>query len=151
MTEDGPVLPSNLYAGAIHLANEVHRCQEDKAGFPYILHVLRVGLAGANDRERIVGWLHDVVEDGGPDYLKYLQSRHFPSDVIDAVEALTCRKGENYEDYLVRVKANPLARAVKLNDLSDNLREDRVVVLSDSLVRRYRRARKFLLEDTGED
>ena len=48
---------------AIRLALDVHRGQADKAGQPYILHPLRAMLALAGEDERIVGALHDVVED----------------------------------------------------------------------------------------
>ena len=45
------------------LAESVHRTAVDKAGEPYIHHPERV--AGRLDapEEKVVGWLHDVVED----------------------------------------------------------------------------------------
>lgn len=39
---------------------------------------------------------------------------------MDAVEALTHREGESYDDFIVRAAANDLARGVKLEDLFDN-------------------------------
>ena len=50
---------------AIALAVEAHRGQREKAGQPYILHVLRVMFSLDTEVERIVGVLHDVVEDTG--------------------------------------------------------------------------------------
>lgn len=49
---------------AIEIAAEAHREQTDKAGAPYLLHPLRVMMSLDTDDERIVGILHDVVEDG---------------------------------------------------------------------------------------
>ena len=48
---------------AIALAAEAHEGQTDKAGAPYILHVLRVVLACPPGDAQIVAALHDVVED----------------------------------------------------------------------------------------
>ena len=48
---------------AIEIATEAHRGQVDKAGNDYIQHPLRVMEAGKTTNEKIVGVLHDVVED----------------------------------------------------------------------------------------
>ena len=48
---------------AIKIAVEAHTGQVDKGGNPYILHPLRVMLSRNTEEERIVGVLHDVVED----------------------------------------------------------------------------------------
>lgn len=142
---DGP-LPTWVFATAVGLASQAHRWQVDKAGMPYILHPLQVGLAGKSDAEKIVGFLHDVVEDSDTT-LGHLWSLGVPAEVVRAVDALTKREGETYASYIVRVSENDLARAVKLNDLADNLREERAAALSDAMLRRYRQARKFLSEE----
>ena len=51
---------------AIKIAVEAHTGQVDKGGNPYILHPLRVMLSLDLEEERIVGVLHDVVEDCAP-------------------------------------------------------------------------------------
>jgi len=51
---------------AIKIAVEAHTGQLDKGGNPYILHPLRVMLSLETEEERIVGVLHDVVEDCAP-------------------------------------------------------------------------------------
>jgi hypothetical protein len=45
----------------------------------------------------------------------------FSREVVDAVDALTRRKGESYEDFIDRVSLHALARKVKLADLADNM------------------------------
>ncbi|MEW6049148.1 MAG: GTP pyrophosphokinase [Bacillota bacterium] len=114
-----------LLESAIVLAVGAHRGQKDRAGAPYILHSLRVGLSFRDPLEVMAGVLHDVVEDGGAT-LEQLRRAGFPADVVEALDALTRRAGETYDDYLVRVKANRLALRVKLADLRDNLDESRI-------------------------
>lgn len=117
----------DLIPTAVHLANEVHDGQHDKAGEPYIWHPLRVALAMNSDGEKIVALLHDVVEDtreestGTPDQtLRYIYSA-FGVGIGDAVKAITHRKNEPLDDYYERVKANPLALRVKIEDVWDNV------------------------------
>ena len=52
-----------LLAKAINLAMQAHAGQTDKAGMPYIGHVMRVMQAGRTIDEKIAGVLHDIVED----------------------------------------------------------------------------------------
>ena len=48
---------------AIEIATEAHKGQFDKSGKDYIEHPLRVMEMGRSEQEKIVGVLHDVVED----------------------------------------------------------------------------------------
>ncbi len=50
----------------------------------------------------------------------------FGAEIANAVVAMTKQDGEAYDDYLSRVKANPLARAVKLKDLAHNMMMERL-------------------------
>jgi len=52
---------------AIEIAVEAHRGQLDKAGNLYVLHPLRVMMSLDTEDEKIVGVLHDVVEDCAPE------------------------------------------------------------------------------------
>jgi len=113
---------------AIAIATEAHRGQRDKAGAPYVLHPLRVMLALDRTVERIVGVLHDVVEDGGSDWtFERLAAEGFAADVIDALRLVTKRpedQGDDLDTYLRFVRrtlANPIARRVKIADICDNL------------------------------
>lgn len=63
--------------------------------------------------------LHDVVEDSSVT-LGDLRAEGFPESVVDAVEALTKRQGESYEEFILRAAANAIARTVKPADLLDN-------------------------------
>ncbi len=105
---------------ALLIATRVHQDQQDRYGAPYLRHVMRVAERGRNDDERTVGLLHDVVEDS-PMTLDDLRREGFPEYIVQAVDCLTKREGEPYEQFVDRTKTNKLAVAVKLNDLEDNM------------------------------
>ena len=73
---------------AVEIAREAHRGQLDKSGEEYIGHPLRVMAAGATLEEKIVGVLHDVVEDSSWT-LGMLSDEGFSQEVIDALRCLT--------------------------------------------------------------
>jgi (p)ppGpp synthase/HD superfamily hydrolase len=104
---------------AICIAASAHAGQVDKAGAPYILHVLRVMLAMSSEEERIVAVLHDVLEDT-PWTVDGLRAEGFGDRIIDAIDGLTRRDGESYEEFIQRAAANAISRRVKLADLADN-------------------------------
>ncbi len=108
---------------AIKIATKAHKKQTDKYDAPYLGHVFRVMNAGKTIDEKIVGILHDVVEDN-PDYpIEYLREKGFPEHILEAIECLTKREEEHldYDAFIARIEKSPLAIAVKLNDLRDNM------------------------------
>jgi (p)ppGpp synthase/HD superfamily hydrolase len=90
---------------------------------PYIFHPLRLMLQFHEPTHCIAAVLHDVVEDT-PVTLANLSARGFNREVLDAVDALTRREDEACGDYIDRVAVDPVARAVKLADLRENLRNN---------------------------
>lgn len=106
---------------AIEIAITAHEGQLDtNNGRPYIEHPFRVMNAGHTLPEKIVGVLHDVVEDT-PWTLEQLREEGFAPEITDGVDAMTRRDNETYDEYMQRVQANPTATRVKLNDLTDNM------------------------------
>ena len=66
--------------------------------------------------------------------------------MLEAVEALTKREGEDYEAFIRRVAPNPIAREVKLADLRDNSDLSRIADPTErdrERVRKYQRAIRF--------
>lgn len=106
---------------AIMLACEAHDGQTDRNGEPYILHPLRVMQAMSSETDRIVAVLHDVAEDFDAGWGR-ITDGDFSEDVVDAIDALTRRKGEPYSDFILRAAENDIARRVKIADVRDNLR-----------------------------
>lgn len=126
---------------AIELALSVHRGAVDKGGEPYILHPLRVMLRQQSTVARMAAVLHDVVEDSDV-RLDDLRDRGFAEEVVRAVDALTRRPGESYEAFVERAGADPVARAVKLADLEDNMDVRRLARVDEASARRLERYRK---------
>ena len=129
---------------AIQIAARAHEGQVDKQGLPYILHPLRVmdGVEGLD--AKIVAVLHDVVEDTEVT-IDDLEREGFSGEILAAARCVTHSEGESYADYVVRCRANPIARRVKLSDLADNTRLSRTIVRPLALSRDTARFAKYLL------
>jgi (p)ppGpp synthase/HD superfamily hydrolase len=66
-----------------------------------------------SDEERIVGVLHDIVEETDVT-LEQLKELGYPDRIVEAIDYLTWRKEqETYDQYIQRLKLNPLAANVK--------------------------------------
>ena len=124
---------------AVVIAAEGHAGQLDKAGNPYLLHPLRVMLRLDTDEERMAGVLHDVVEDCGWS-IDDLRAEGFSEVVLRAVEAVTKREGESYDDFVTRAAADPIGRRVKLADLEDNCDLSRI---SNPTTKDFERIEKY--------
>jgi (p)ppGpp synthase/HD superfamily hydrolase len=113
---------------------------------PYIRHPGRVASRfdlDGDHKAAAVAWLHDVLEDRPQEWtVEKLRENGLPSDVVAAIAILTRRKGEDYEEYLAHVKANDLARRVKIRDIIDNLNSDP----TDAQLKKYSKALVFLIE-----
>lgn len=111
---------------AIELASKAHAADYDLDGNPTILHPLAVGMMGRNDLERVVGFLHDVVEDTRYDFSD-LEELGFSEFVIDTLRLLTHDKQTPYMEYIKRIceSGNEVAVNVKINDLKHNMARGR--------------------------
>lgn len=102
-----------------------HASQTDKCGRPYFDHVERVAITGENASETIVGYLHDLVEDGHTSHGELNGLEVFSNEELEAVRLMDkCYPSkESYDEsiYYSRIKHNDIARKVKLNDLKDNM------------------------------
>jgi (p)ppGpp synthase/HD superfamily hydrolase len=112
---------TELLERAIAIAMDAHEGQSSKTGGPFIDHVRRVADQVSGDEEKLVAWLHDVVEKGPGWSFDRLRGEGFPEHVVEAVDALSKRDGEEYFQFVRRSISNPLARSVKRADLTDNL------------------------------
>jgi (p)ppGpp synthase/HD superfamily hydrolase len=135
---------------AIEIATQAHKGQLDKAGNEYIGHPLRVMEMGKTLQEKIVGVLHDVVEDTDWTF-EALEAEGFTEEIIAALKCVTkTSENENYDDFIERVKKNPLAVAVKINDLTDNMDIRRLPYLSDKDIKRLKKYLKAYKRLIGE-
>ena len=110
---------------AITLAVQQHAGQVDKGGQPYILHPLRVMLQLQQTDQQIVAVLHDILEDTHTT-TQDLQNLGFQTHIIQAIQALTKLPHETRVQAAMRTAQNPLACAVKIADVQDNMNLTRI-------------------------
>lgn len=125
---------------AVGLAARIHDGQKDKAGEPYVGHLVRTMLrlpADATELERCAALLHDALEDAGPAMRKALVNAGAGPELMEMLEALTCGSGEAYHDYIARVAKSPAWR-VKLADIADNSDPARLALLRPELAARLK-------------
>lgn len=130
------------------LAMRMHEGQLDKAGQPYVTHPQRVAGRLESPEAQVVGWLHDTVEDTALTVAE-VEARFGP-ETAAAVDAVSRREGERWKDYLERVRANPVARQVKISDLIDNSNLGRIPRVTMRDVKRqakYNKALRKLLKE----
>jgi (p)ppGpp synthase/HD superfamily hydrolase len=125
---------------AIAIAAEAHAGQQDKSGATYVLHPLRMMLRVSSNEERIVAVLHDVCEDCPGWTFDRLRAEGFSEKILAALDTVTKRDGEAYEDFVRRAASNPIGRAVKLADLQDNCDLSRI---SNPTQRDFERIEKY--------
>ncbi len=135
---------ANALETAIQIATQSHRGQRDKAGHPYILHLLRVMQAVSGSDAQQAGILHDCVEDTATS-LEDLRAMGVSSKALEAIELLTHGPEVSYAEYVCRLKSNDIAKRVKLADLNDNYRLDRVAYRAAHAQEDARRIQKYIL------
>lgn len=162
---------------AFQIMMAVHSHKKDKSGMTYFWHPLRVANSMKGWQLQTIALLHDVIEDGenlNDDSLKLIgvsdedisvdgrimsiyKLRKLGIDdeeVLTAVAAITKKKTEPYHDYLERVKANSLARIVKLADINDNMSVERLSYLPlekvIKMVTKYWASMRFLRDIDSE-
>jgi (p)ppGpp synthase/HD superfamily hydrolase len=151
----------STFLRAIAIAEDAHAAQVDKLDAPYIHHVRRVvarvaDLAPAEISVecQTAAALHDVVEDSRWT-LEDLRAEGFPPEVVDAVDSVTKRDGEDYFDMVRRAAADPVGRWVKLADNLDNADPERAAQLSPDvrarLADKYAAARSILADHGAAD
>lgn len=109
---------------AEHLAREYHKGQKygDKDYFLYHLFGVRNSLITCGFKGDVldVALLHDILEDTLCSVSTLRE--YFSDSVVEAVIAIT-KVGEDYDDYIAKVKSNELAWRVKIHDTMFNLEE----------------------------
>lgn len=109
----------NEYELAYNIASKAHKGQKDKGGEDYFKHPLTVSNKLSGEKDKIVALLHDVIEDTDVT-VNDLREAGFSDEVVLAVSVITKKADEDYEEYLNRVKQNPIALRVKIADMEHN-------------------------------
>ena len=131
---------------AITVATEAHKGQLDKGGNPYILHPQAVAASLDNTENKIVAYLHDVIEDTDVT-LDELEKLGFTYRILNSVRILTKSKDVSYDDYLKSVKKDSNAWHVKMADIRHNMDISRIpepTAKDFSRIEKYKKALAFL-------
>lgn len=105
------------------------------------------------ETERICAVLHDVIEDTNIT-LDYLKNEGFSEDILSALDVLTRRENETYDEFIDRILRNKIACYVKLADLSDNMDLTRIANPTKKdykRIEKYRKAADRILETLEEE
>lgn len=135
---------------ALEIATLAHKGQLDKSGKDYINHPIAVSNKCKSLKAKIVGLLHDVVEDTSIT-LNYLKD-YFTDDIIIAIDLLTKKNGLDINIYYKNIKANPLAKEVKIADLTHNMdlsrfEKDKITQKDLDRVEKYKKYYDYLIND----
>lgn len=136
---------------AARLMLEMHKGQTDKSGQPYFLHPMRVALNCDTPDQKIVAFLHDILEDT-PMTPDNLRDFGFSAEIIEAIKSVTRAEGESYDEFIARCSLNSIGRYVKIRDLEDNLNVTRLQEIDSVAVdriNRYLKALRFLRMSSG--
>lgn len=138
------ITPDIAVENAIALAVKFHCGQRDKAGTPYILHPLTLMLQSCDPIVQQAAVLHDLLEDTIATRDDLVAALLDPR-AIHAIELLTHTSDLSYADYIVRIKTDRVATQVKLLDLNDNYRLDRVAYRIEHAAQDSKRLQKYIL------
>ena len=138
---------------AAQLAQRLHKNQKDKAGVDYFSgHLSYVASLGQTWQEKVIGFLHDanedtpnsidsiimMLEEEAKDTLPTEEKNRF----VKALLLLNHHTAKNREEYIKRISRDPLAKAVKINDLTHNMDMRRLPHISSKDIERFGRYRK---------
>lgn len=131
------------------LVNVFFKDKKDKGGLPYIGHLQFVSNAFDDEDHKVVGLLHDIIEDTVVSKT-ILEELGFPKKIIDAVVILT-KDTDDYYKYIDSIASsnNMLAIDIKLKDLEHNMDITRIVnptELDYERVEKYKKCYKILDE-----
>jgi len=128
------------------LARDRHAGQFRKFGAdkdkPYIIHPERIVEKMNGDFNKCVAWIHDVLEDTTTTR-QDLVALGIDATIIYAAVSLSKEEGENYLDFILRIKENDLAVPIKIADIEDNM----ISLKEGSLKDKYRMALYILKGD----
>lgn len=132
-------IPASLNMLALQVARDAHRNQKRWHGKPYIVHPEAVA-AGLPDHLKVLGYLHDVLEDNAAEYPLTRLQELFPVWVTERIVILSKLEGENYDDFILRTMQDEATRLVKIHDILDNLKD----IKPGSMRDKYRLALRLL-------
>ena len=94
----------------------------DKGNNPYMEHLEYVSSHGRNETEKIIGLLHDLLEDTDVT-VEELKIMGFSSFILETLKLLTRNKAYSYDEYIDQIinSHNESALYIKKIDLEHNM------------------------------
>ena len=140
------------YKKATMLANLLFEHKKDKGGFPYLGHLKYVSNAFDDEDHKVVGMLHDVIEDTVVSKTILLELG-FSEKIVDAIDILT-KKDNDYYAYIDSIanSNNILAIDIKLKDLEHNMDIARIINPTEedyARLEKYKKCYKILEKKRG--
>lgn len=145
---------SKQFSLALSMATETHAGTNDRGGKPYILHPLRIMMRLRTDDLHLMALalMHDVVEDSSVSF-KDLLEQGFSEEFVADLRLLTRSPGEEYMDYIEKMRGNRRVLLIKEQDLRDNSDITRLKGVSEKDIARmvkyqtaFVKVREFLTE-----
>lgn len=136
------MINTKLTRKAMVIAYNAHANQFDKAGVPYIFHPIHLAEQMDTEIECIIALLHDVVEDTKVTFEQL--EKEFSSDIIKILKLLTHDKETDYMEYVKIIKENPIAKKVKIADITHNADETRLDKITEKDILRREKYKEAL-------
>lgn len=135
----------NLFSKALIVATEMFKDKYDKEGIPYINHLYYVSDNVNTLDEKVVGLLHDLIEDTDATY-EDLEEVGFPDNIINSIKILTRDKSIPYPIYINSIinSNDMVAIKVKKIDMTHNMKRERLNKLD--VIERNRLTQKYSKE-----
>lgn len=127
----------------LHVNKYIKATMQHPYGFE---HTLRVANEGKTSSQYLVGLLHDIVEDELATWDDVFDTGLSEYE-LESLVLLTRTAPYDYKSYIKKIadSRNQLAIIVKINDLRDHLRIDRIGTYSESHIKRYTESLYVLL------
>ena len=141
---------TDLTKKALKVCFEAHKEQIDKTGMPYVFHPFHLAEQMDDEISTVCALLHDVVEDTEMTFAS-LSEMGFPAAVIEVLNLLTHEDDVPYMDYVKKIGTNPIAKKVKIADLTHNSDMTRLAQIDEKALKRnakYAEALRLLRDES---
>lgn len=111
--------------------------KKDKGGNPYIWHLEYVSSKGRNEEEKIIGLLHDILEDTILEERDLIKAG-FNEKIIKIIKILTRNKKIPYDEYIDSIikSGNKVALYIKKTDMEHNMDLSRIKNITEKDIER---------------
>ena len=109
------------------LVKKYFKDKVDKGNNPYMEHLEYVSSLGRNETEKIIGLLHDTLEETELTKEELLEFG-FSKEIVEVIEILTRTKNESYNEYIesIILSENESALYIKKIDMEHNMDLSRI-------------------------